>query len=89
MNNKAQIALVGFMLAAVILFLALAFMPSLNQVTTSAMNTTSEIGGMDCSNTADDFIKAGCYAVDLNQILFIGGFIALAGIIIGAKIIFG
>ena len=88
MNNKAQTSIVAFMIAIVIIFIGLAFIPATNEITTKAMNTTSEVGGMDCANTADDFVKAACYVVDINQLLFIGGLIALAGVLIAAKIIF-
>ena len=89
LNKKGQMAALVFMLSIVLIILGLALAFPLNEITTSAMNETSEIGGMNCTGTTDDFVKAGCYTVDLTQVLFIGGLIALAGIIISAKIIFG
>jgi len=88
-NNKAQggIFLV-FMLAIVVIILALAFAPPVNQITTLAMNETSEIGGMNCTSTTDNFVKAGCWVTDIGQGYFIGGLIALAGLIIAARVIF-
>ena len=89
MSNKAQLSVVAFMVAIAIIILALAFMPSINLLSTNAQNETSEIGGMNCTATTDDFVKAACYTADITQFWFIGGLVALAGILISAKIIFG
>ena len=87
MNNKAQASVLVFMIAVVVIILALALAYPVNQMTTNAMNETSEIGGMNCTSTTDDFVKAGCWVVDLGQGYFIGGLLALAGLIIGARLI--
>ena len=89
MNNQGQLSVVAFMIAVAIIVLALAFIPSINLLSTNAQNETSEIGGMNCTATTDDFVKAACYTADITQFWFIGGLIALAGVIVSAKIIFG
>jgi hypothetical protein len=95
MNKYAQsgnIAVV-FMLAVVVIILAIAFAYPTNQITKLAMANSSEgigeDGGMDCSNSSiSDFTKAGCLVTDLGQGYFIGSIMAIAGIIIGAKVMF-
>jgi hypothetical protein len=87
-NKRSQTIALAFMLAIVVLILALAFVKPLNQMTTLAMNTTSEIGGMDCDNTVDKFVKAGCITADIGQAYIIGGLISIAGLIIGARLLF-
>lgn len=92
MNNKAQASALAFMLAVVIIILGLSFAIPVNQVTSDAMNKTNsigEVGGMDCSNSSiSDFQKAGCWVTDIGQGYFIGGIIAIAGLVIAAKIIY-
>ena len=89
LNSKAQVSAFSFMLAIVIVIIGLALMTPVNQVTTTAMNETGEFGGMNCTATTDDFVKAACWTADMGQVYFIGGIIALAGVIITARIIFG
>ena len=88
-SKKGQAVALSFMLAVVVLLLALAFAYPVNQLTTMAMNSTSDIGGMDCSNVSiDDYTQAACWTMDIGQAYVIGGFIAIAGLIIGAKLLF-
>ena len=93
MNNKAQASAVAFMLAVVIIILALAFAFPLNDITTKTMNKTNEfgqLGGLDCTNSSiSDFQKATCWTVDIGQGYFIGGLIAIAGMIIVARVMWG
>ena len=98
MNKHAQLSALAFMLAVTVIILALAWVFPVNQVATSAMNETAgdiygdnaEVGsGMNCTGTIDDFTKAGCWVLDMTQFYFIGGILAIAGLIIGAKIIMG
>ena len=86
MNTKAQAGnyAVAFMLAICTVILGIAWAYPINQVTTTSMNSEE----MNCTSTTDDFIKAGCWTLDIGQALFIGGIIALAGTIIAARIIF-
>ena len=92
MKTKAQAAnyAMAFMLAVTVIILGLAFAFPLNEVTMNAMNNNTGDGtdGMNCSSTLDDFTKAGCLVTDISQSFFIGGILALAGIIIAARIIF-
>ena len=81
MNNKAQISMILFMLAVVIIILAIAFIYPIYEGTTNASNS------MTCSTTTDDFVKAACWVADLNMAYFIGGIIAMAGVMIGAKLV--
>jgi len=87
-NNRGQAVALAFMLAIVVIILALAFAYPINQMTTLAMNETSEIGGMNCADTTDNFVKAGCWTADIGQAYVIGGILAIAGIIIGARLLF-
>ena len=87
MNNKGQVIAVTFMVAAVIVLLAIYLAPSVNEINNMVRNETSSIGGMNCSGTTDDFVKAGCWVTDLSQAYFIGGILALAGVIIAARVL--
>ena len=93
MNKKGQASAVAFMLAVVIVILALAFAFPVNDITSKTMNKTNEfgeVGGLDCSNSSiSDSQKAACWTVDIGQAYFIGGMIALAGVVIAAKVIWG
>ena len=90
-NKRGQAAgyAVAFMLAVCLVLMAVYFATPINQLTTAAMNETSEIGGMACDNvTTSDFVKAACITTDIGQSYFIGGLLAIAGIIIAMRIIF-
>jgi len=88
LNKKGQVGALVFMLAIVVIILALAWAVPVNEMTTLAMNETSEIGGMNCTLTSDDYVKAGCWVADLGQGYFIGGILAIAGIIIAGRMFF-
>lgn len=85
MNKKASVLLYGLMLGIVIFVLALALAPSVSLFTNSVMNETSEFGGLNCSGTDNNFIKATCIATDLSLFYFIGSLILIAGVIVTAK----
>jgi hypothetical protein len=93
MNPKAQISIVAFMLAVVIIILGLSFAFPVNEATTNAMNETSsslgETGGMNCTGTTDDYVTATCWIADIGQAYFIGSIFALAGLVIAARVIWG
>ena len=89
LNKKGQVSVYLFMIAVVIIIMALAFAYPVNQITTSAMNETSEVGGMNCTATTDNFVKASCWVADVGQAYFIGGLLALAGVAIAARVIWG
>ena len=67
--------------------LALSFAPVLRQFTTDARAPTSDTAvGLDCANeTINDYDKSTCVLVDLSIPYFIIGLIAIAFVIIGAK----
>lgn len=98
MSHKAQATALVFMLALVVVILAIAFAQPINETTTSAMsdNATDVYGleaeaghGLDCSNSSiSDFQKAGCWVTDIGQAYFFWGVLAFAGVIIASKIIF-
>ena len=93
MNNKAQVSMVAFMLAIVIIILGLSFAFPVNESTTNAMNETDsslgEVGGLNCTGTTDNYVKATCWVTDIGQAWFIGAILAMAGLVIAARVIWG
>lgn len=93
-NKKAQAQYaMAFMLAVTVIILALSFAFPLNELTTSARNSSfnggEEGSGMDCSNSSiSDFTSAGCMVADIGQGYFIIGILAIAGIVIAARVVF-
>ena len=87
-NNRGQTFFLTLMIGIVIIIVALAFAPGLNDATFTARNNTVENGGMDCSNSSiSTFNKATCVVADVNIFYFIGGLIFIAGAVITAKVI--
>jgi len=81
-NKKAQVQFVALMFGIIVFVMAIALAPSLMDVSTDA--TTS----MDCSNSSiNEFTKGSCLLVDSSPFYFIGGLLAIVGLLIGAKII--
>ena len=89
MNKSGQASVLTFMIAIVIIILALAWAVPVNEMTNLALNESSEIGGMNCTATTDNFVKAGCWVADIGQAYYIGAVLALAGVIIAARLIYG
>ena len=93
MNNKGQVSMVAFMIAIVVIIIAMALAFPTRQVADNAYNQTYDDGraeGMDCSNSSiSDYVKAPCIIADITPAFFIGGLIGLAGLIAGAKILWG
>jgi hypothetical protein len=90
MNNQGQIGsyAIMFMLAVVVVILGVSLAFPVNQMTTNAMNKTSVIGGMDCTNSSiSDYTKAACWTADMGQAFFIGSLIAIAGAAIAARVL--
>lgn len=86
MNNRGQAAFFLFMIAIVVIILALAFTPVINDFTGDARNATH----LDCDNTSiSNFDRGTCVISDMTAPYFMGMLIALAGILIGAKVILG
>lgn len=83
MNKFGQVSILGFMLAATIIIVALGISYATWQGSNNAYTD------MNCSTTTDDFVKAGCYTTDISPFFFIGGLVALAGMVALAKIIYG
>lgn len=82
-NNKGQAIFVSLMIAIVVIVLALAWAFPVRQSVDTARTS------MDCTNTSiSSFDKATCLASDLTIFYFIGGLIAIAGLVIGARIAF-
>jgi hypothetical protein len=72
------------MLAVIVIVVALGLAFPVRQGADDAMTS------MNCSSPLiNDSVKAGCYIVDLNPFYFIGTLIAIGGVVLGAKIIFG
>ena len=92
MNSKGQIAVYGFMLALVAIILALALAFPMKQTTDAIRNETYNEGvsdGLNCSSaTVTDYVKSACYITDITPVIFVGILIAIAGIIIAARIVF-
>ena len=90
-NKKGQVVFYTLMLSMVVFILAMALAPTVKQFVDDAREPTSATQvGMDCNNaTISDFNKAGCVLVDLGLPYFFFGMLALAGIIVGAKLIIG
>lgn len=83
MNNRGQFFLT-FMLAIVVIVLALAFAPVLNVF----VNDATDSNNLDCTNTSISiFDKTTCIITDVSPFGFIVGLIVLAGGLIGARII--
>lgn len=91
LTTKGQVFFFTLMLGIVIVLLALAFAGALRETVDTAMApSTNESVGLDCTNTSiSDFDKANCIMVDASQSYFFWGMLALAGIVIGAKVIIG
>jgi len=91
MNKLGQVTILyAFMLALVIILFAIAIAPALMTFVNDARAPDSASAvGLDCSNSSiSNYDKANCVAVDSLlpfTVLFI---LALAGVVIGAKVIF-
>jgi hypothetical protein len=88
-DKKAQTTFYGLMLGIVIFVLALALAPPVAEFTNNVRNETGEFGGLNCTGTDNNFIKATCIVADLNLFYFIGILVFMAGIVVTAKYFFG
>jgi len=91
MNKSGSVVIYTLMIGMVIIILALALAPLVQDFTTSAMNSTSgDTAGLDCDNSSiSNFDKATCVSTDLTLFYFIGALIFIAGLIITSKVVFG
>ena len=81
-NNKGQVALLGLMIGIIVFFAAMAFLPAMTSVISTARGTSQ----LDCTNSSiSDGQKSTCLIVDITLPVFIGTIIALAGAYITAK----
>jgi len=82
-DKKGQMIFVSLMVAITIIVLALAWAFPVRQAVDNARSD------MNCSDgTISNFDKAGCLVSDLTIFYFIGGLIAMVGIVVGARIAF-
>lgn len=90
-NKKASVVIFALMLGMVIIILALALAPALQDSIGSAMNSSSgDTHGLDCDNESiSSFDKGACLATDLTLFYFIGALIFIGGLVITSKITFG
>lgn len=90
-NKKGQLFFFTLMLATVVIILTLALAPAILTFTSDARNAT--INGnpaLDCNNNSiSDFDNAACIVTDLTLPYFLGIMIAIAGAMIGARLIVG
>ena len=91
MNKRGQILFYTLMLAIVLVILAVVLVPILTEFTGDAMAATSgDTIGLDCANSSiSDFDKGTCLIIDITAPYWAAIVLGLAGMIIGARIIFG
>lgn len=97
MNKRGQVIFVTLMLGIIIIILAMSLASPISQFIVSARNNTDgEQVGLGCDNatrmaneTTGMFDQGTCVIVDLFLPYFIGFLVALAGVVIGAKILLG
>lgn len=91
LNSRGQVFFYTLMLAIVVVVLGLALVIPVNQTVESAMqNDTASAQGLDCSNSSiSAFQKSSCVITDLATPYYLFGMIAIASMIIGAKLIIG
>lgn len=90
-NKRGQVMFYTIMLSVVLIILAMAMTPVVKQFVDDSRNSTTETRqGLDCSNESiSDFQQAQCVLVDMATPYFFFAVIGIAGIVIGAKVLFG
>lgn len=90
MNNKGQTIFFTFMIAVVIIVLAIAFAYPLKQHFDNVRGPNTDTNsGLDCSNSSiADYQKAQCIITDASLPFFVFGLLAIAGLIIAARVAF-
>lgn len=91
MNRSGVTFLVTLMLGVVVMILALAFAPVVNEFNDDSRNTTTRDGaaGLDCTNSSiSDFDNAACVGSDITTAAFVGILLAVGLAIIVGRIIF-
>lgn len=91
MNRKGQVIFYTLMLAIVIVVIAMALIPVVNNFTNDARNTTTDTRvGLDCSNSSiSDYQKSQCMLVDAATPYFFFGLLGIALLVIGARVAIG
>ena len=91
MNNKGQVMIYTTMLAIIVVILALNLAPVIKDFNDIARNETTDSSiGLNCTSTLiSDYDKAACTGLDMGLSLFFLSLLAIAGLIIGAKVIYG
>lgn len=91
MNKKGQVIFYGLMLAVVVIIVAMVLAPVIKNHLDGVMGpNTATTQGLDCTNSSiPDFQKGQCVVTDWSQVYFFFGLLAVAGVVIGAKIIIG
>lgn len=90
-NKRGQVMFYSVMLSVTLIILAMAMTPVVKQFVDDSRNSTTDTRqGLDCSNESiSDFQQAQCVIVDMATPYFFFAMLGIAGIIIGAKIMFG
>lgn len=91
LNKNGQVVFYTLMLGIVVVIIALALVPVVNDFAQSAMNVTDDTHvGLDCQNsTIPDWQKSQCVLTDASTPYFFFGLLGIALLVIGAKVIFG
>lgn len=89
LNSKGQLFFYTLMLSTVIIVMAMALVVVVKQsVDTARAPTNGDTIGLDCNNpTISDFQQAQCIITDIATPYFFFGFLAIAGMVIGAKLL--
>lgn len=83
-ETRGQTFMLTFMIGVVIIIVALAFAPGLQDEISVARSASN----MDCGNSSiSTFDKSACIVADVNLFYFIGGLIFIAGSVITARLI--
>ena len=90
LNKRGQM-FYTIMLGLVVIIIALAIAPVVLSFVNDARAPTSDTAvGLDCGNSSiSDYQKGQCVLTDLATPYFFFGLLAIAGIVIGAKLYFG
>jgi len=90
MNKSGSVVVYTLMLGMIIIILALALAPPVQDFIDGAMNESSgDTQGLDCNNESiSNFDKAACVSIDISLFYFIGALIFIGGLIITSKVVF-
>lgn len=88
-NKRGQVIFYTLMLGIVVIILAMALTPVVNEFVNGAKNSTDETHvGLDCSNESiSDFTKSQCVITDITTPYFFFSVVAIALLVIGARLV--